>query len=99
MYFVIHPLQTKDDAYSSPLLSTLVKTGILLGSSEKVTILSKAFLRRQTRIILIRALEQNNVLQSMVGRILRADADETSVCTDVDVCLVKQVILYRPMFS
>ena len=62
-YWIVHPLQPTDESYNSPLLLSLVRSGLLCSGSDKVSLLNRAFLRRQTRVILIQALESCQVLQ------------------------------------
>ena len=63
-YWIVHPLKPRDDSYDSPLIKTLVHTGLLLDQATSeielvIPLLKRAFLKRQTRVILITAIEEN----------------------------------------
>ena len=53
---MVNPLQPHDNEYSSPLLETIIAEQELL-DAVKTKLIDQAFLRRQTRIVVIKAIE------------------------------------------
>jgi len=94
---VVHPLQPTNDQYNSPLIETFVANKILLVNTEqKIKQLNKLFLKRQTRVILISALEANQVLAQRAQHLQSTSLDK---CSNLDVCLFSQIIFYRTLFT